>query len=108
MGHTGVAFVASSRAGGVDRDRSFYPTVLVVIALLCVLFGVETGAPTVIAAELAMALLALGLALHGAFDLVHPAVLPASDAAPPWWPAFCLGVNGAFALWVWTRWPAAT
>ena len=120
-----VAVVASSRAAGFDRDRSFYPTGLVVIALLYVLFGVEAATPIVTATESAIALafvalavaafrrrsptlLALGLALHGVFDLVHPAVLPASDAVPTWWPAFCLGVDGALAVWVWARWPPAT
>ncbi|MEM1117705.1 MAG: hypothetical protein AAGJ11_14435 [Bacteroidota bacterium] len=116
------AIVASARAAGFDRDRSFYPTVLVVIALLYVLFGVEDGAASVVAAETAVALgfvavavvafhrrspvlLAAGLALHGLWDVTHPAILPASDAVPAWWPAFCLGVDLPLAAWVYARWP---
>ena len=33
-------------------------------------------------------LLAAGLALHGLWDVAHPALLPASDAVPTWWPTF--------------------
>ena len=119
------AIVASARAAGFDRDRSFYPTVLVVIALLYVLFGVEDGAASVVVAETAVALgfivvaviafrrrspalLAAGLALHGLWDLAHPALLPASDAVPGWWPAFCLGVDLPLAAWVYLRWPPRT
>jgi hypothetical protein len=117
-----VAIIASGRAVGFGRDHSFYPTVLVVIALLYVLFGVEDGAPSVIAAETAVALafvavavvsfqrpspvlLAVGLALHGLWDIAHPAILPSSDAVPAWWPAFCLGVDLPLAAWVMVRWP---
>lgn len=51
------------------------------------------------------ALLALGLALHGLWDIAHPAVLPTSDAVPIWWPAFCLGVDLPLAAWAYVRWP---
>jgi hypothetical protein len=117
-----LAVVVGARASGFDRGRSFFPTVLVVIALLYVLFGVETGVPGVVAAESAVAfsfvavavvafrrrspaLLAAGLALHGVWDLAHPALLPRSDAVPVWWPAFCLGVDLPLAAWAYARWP---
>ena len=116
----GIALAA--HASGFGRDRSFLPTVLVVIALLYVLFGVETGVPGVVAAESAVAfsfvavavvasrrrsaaLLAAGLALHGVWDLAHPALLPRSDAVPVWWPAFCLGADLPLAAWAYARWP---
>ncbi len=119
---TAAVLAAFARATGFDRDRSFYPTVLVVIALLYVLFGVEDGAISVVAAETAVALafvavavvafhrrsptlLAVGLALHGVWDAAHPALLPASDAVPDWWPAFCLGVDLPLAAWAYVRWP---
>ena len=106
--------VLAARAVGFDGDRSFYPALLVFIALLYVLFGVQAGTLPVIAAETAVALafsgvailayrrtsnllLAAGYAAHGVWDLAHPALLPGSDAVPPWWPAFCLGVDLAIA-----------
>ncbi|MEM1043596.1 MAG: hypothetical protein AAGI91_13315 [Bacteroidota bacterium] len=117
-----LATIAAGRVSGFDRDRSFYPTVLAVIALLYVLFGVESGAPAVVSAESVVAfafvavavlavrrrsalLLAAGLALHGLWDLAHPALLPASDAVPGWWPAFCFGVDLPLAAWAYARWP---
>jgi len=120
-----VVLVASGRAAGFDSDRSFYPTVLVVIALLYVLFGVEDGAAFVITAETVVALafaavavvafrrqspalLAVGLALHGIWDVAHPALLLESDAVPVWWPAFCLGVDLPLAAWIYLRWPPRT
>ena len=113
---------ASARATAFDRDRSFYPTVLCAIALLYVLFGVESASSSVAAVELVVALgfvavavvahrrasavlLAGGLAAHGLWDLGHPALLPASDAVPVWWPAFCLGVDLPLALFVLVTWP---
>lgn len=117
-----VAVAASARASRFDRDRAFYPTVLVVIALLYVLFGVEDGAASVVAAESGVALvfvalavvayrrgspalLAIGLAAHGLWDVAHPALLPTSDAVPTWWPAFCLGVDMPLSAWVYVQWP---
>ena len=117
-----VLIVTAGRASRFDRDRSLYPTTLVVIALLYVLFGVQSGAPVAVAAESAVALafvglavvafrrrsavvLAAGLALHGFWDLAHPMLLPISDAVPSWWPAFCLGVDVALAAFVFVRWP---
>ncbi|GAB5550206.1 MAG: hypothetical protein SangKO_099660 [Sandaracinaceae bacterium] len=122
---TAAIIAAFARATGFDRDRSFYPTVLVVITLLYVLFGVEDGAAFVIATETGVALafvavavvafrwqspalLAVGLALHGIWDVAHPALLPESDAVPVWWPAFCLGVDLPLAAWIYLRWPPRT
>ena len=106
--------VLAARTVGFDGDRSFYPALLVFIALLYVLFGVQAGTLPVIAAETAVALafsgvailayrrtsnllLAAGYAAHGVWDLSHHALLPGSDAVPLWWPAFCLGVDLAIA-----------
>ncbi|HIG75222.1 MAG TPA: hypothetical protein EYQ24_11790 [Bacteroidetes bacterium] len=117
-----LAVIVAARASGFDRGRSFYPTVLVVIALLYVLFGVESGAAEAVAAETVVALsfialavvafrrrsfalLAVGLALHGLWDIAHPFVLPESDGVPTWWPAFCLGVDLPLAAWAFWAWP---
>ena len=47
---TAAVIAAFERATGFDRYRSFYPTVLVVIAPLNVLFGVADGALAVASA----------------------------------------------------------
>lgn len=90
---------------GLDRDRAFYPTVLIVIgAVLYPLFAVLGGSSPALAAECAVALafvalaivgfryslwlVAAGLAAHGIFDMVHGQII-ANPGVPVWWPAFC-------------------
>lgn len=92
-------------ATGLDRDRAFYPTVMIVIALLYPLFAVIGGSsPSVLAAESGIAiafivlaivgfrrslwLVVAALASHGIFDLVHGQVI-ANPGVPVYWPAFC-------------------
>lgn len=41
-------------------------------------------------------LVAIGLAAHGAFDLIH-ARLVANPGVPPWWPPFCLAFDFCIA-----------
>lgn len=87
-----------------DRERSFYPTVMLVIALYYVLFAVMSGSAHVIVIESAVAavfwvLSVLGfkrslwavvaaLSCHGVFDLVHPHVF-VNPGVPVFWPDFC-------------------
>ncbi len=92
-----------ARWTGLDRDRAFYPTAMIVIASYYVLFAVMAESP-VLLIEIAVcvgfvALATLGfktslwfvvaaLAAHGTFDFVHPHVISESGA-PRWWPEFC-------------------
>lgn len=88
---------------GLDRDRAFYPTVMIVIAFLYVLFAaIGGGAAIPIEAAIGVGfatLAALGfkkspwfvvvaLIGHGLFDLVHPHAI-ANAGVPVWWPDFC-------------------
>ena len=111
----GVALFA--RRVGFDRDRAFYPTVLIVVASYYVLFAVMSGSVETVLSELVMmALFALaavagfrgnawiivaGLALHGAQDAVHGLIVP-NSGVPAWWPAWCLAYDvGAAAALAW-------
>ena len=109
MGY-GIGFVlalvvaAFARLAGLDRDRAFYPTVLIVVASYYVLFAVMGGSPRALAGELmvmglfvALAVggfkwgswvVAAGLAGHGIFDFVHASVV-SNPGVPEFWPAFC-------------------
>jgi hypothetical protein len=89
---------------GLDRDRAFYPSVLMVVASFYALFAVMGGSLQALALEsvaivafIAAAiagfrgspwLVVAGLAAHGAHDLVHGRLV-ANPGVPAWWPAFC-------------------
>jgi len=100
-----------ARLGGLDRDRAFYPFVLIVVGHYYVLFatmaggaglGIELAGFALFAAlallgfRLSLWLAAAGLALHGLFDFFRPALLEA-HGAPAWWPGFCMGFDVAAA-----------
>ncbi len=112
----GAAIALLAHALKFDRDRSFYPTVLIVIASYYVLFAFVTqrsiGIEIVLFTLFVMVAVAgylfrawivgLGLVLHGLFDAWHW-FWPASTGIPHWWPGFCLGADivfGAVALWI--------
>lgn len=96
---------AFARVVGFDRDRAFYPTTLVVIASLYLLFAVMVGSTQALLEELPFVgvfvgaavigfrrspwIVVAGLALHGLLDAVHGRVV-VNAGVPPWWPAFCL------------------
>lgn len=100
----GLSGVGSAHLLGFDRDRSYYPTLMIVIASIYILFAVmavpaSALLPEAIAATAFIALAIAGhrwslwlvvLALlgHGVFDMVHPHII-ANAAVPSWYPAFC-------------------
>lgn len=107
---------------GLDRDRAFYPTVMIVIALLYGLFAVMGGSMPALGAEsfgiagfiLAAAfgfkrnlwIVVWALALHGVYDLFHGHLF-VNPGVPPWWPHFCSAYDvtaaGYFAAILWRR-----
>lgn len=109
----GVAIGAIADVLRFNRDRSFYPTLLIVIASYYVLFALMSGHSVIVEIAVAMAfstvaiasalrwrlLIAWGLLLHGIFDFARGGII--GDAgAPHWWPEFCGGVDVALALWL--------
>lgn len=102
----------------LDRDRAFYPTVMIVIAGLYCLFAVIGGSTRALVVEslvggvfVAAALagfrsslwiVAGALAAHGVFDFVHGALID-NPGVPAFWPAFCGAydvVAGAYLGWL--------
>jgi len=102
---------------GLDRDRAFYPTLLMVIASYYALFAIMGAAPGALARESAVIVgfllvsivgfkrslwvLAGGLWAHGLFDFSH-AHLIANPGVPAWWPGFCLTYDvaaGTYLAW---------
>ena len=99
---------------GLDRDRAFYPTVMMVIAFLYVLFAAIGGVAVwpieaIIGVGFAT-LAALGftkspwfvvgaLIGHGLFDVVHPHAIE-NGGVPLWWPEFCSAYDITAGLWL--------
>ncbi len=116
-----IGIIAATAVGvfgtvvGFDKDRSFYPVVLIVIASLYLLFAVMAQSTGYLLAEcvpallfVALALLGFwkspwfavaGLALHGVFDFFHHAVI-ANPGVPGWWPGWCLSYDVVAAIYL--------
>ena len=113
-----VGVALFGRYVGFDRDRAFYPTIMIVIAAYYVLFAAMSGSVQTVVIEAAVMTLftaaavagfksstwivAAALAAHGLFDAVHGHVIQ-NAGVPAWWLAWCFAydVGAAFCL----AWP---
>jgi hypothetical protein len=103
---------------GLDRDRAFYPVVMIVIACLYALFAVIGASTHALVLEAVIGLLfifaavtgfkrslwvvVVALAAHGIFDITHAALI-ANPGVPTWWPEFCLTYDvtaAAYLAWL--------
>lgn len=105
----GVAAFAA--AVGFDRDRSFYPTVMIVIASYYVLFAVMGASRNTLLVEILVAcgftavavlgyrrsawFVVAALVGHGVFDHFHHFVID-NPGVPQWWPGWCLAYDAIF------------
>lgn len=105
-----------ARVVGLDRDRAFYPTVLIVVAHYYVLFAVMAGTTHALILESSVMMLFVVVAVagfkrnlwvvvaalvgHGVFDFFHAGIVT-NAGVPEWWPAFCMsydvGAGGCLA-----------
>jgi hypothetical protein len=113
----GLVVAGFAATSGFDRDRSFYPTVLIVVASYYSLFAtmgasgystvaIETAAGLVfsvlafLAFKRSLWLAALGIAGHGFFDfLIHPSLVT-NPGMPVWWPGFCGTIDIVLGAWL--------
>ena len=100
---------------GFERDRAFYPVVLIVVATYYILFAaMGAGRPTLLmeiagaAVFLTLAvvgykksawLVAVALMGHGAYDFVHHALID-NPGVPTWWPGFCASYDIVLGGWM--------
>lgn len=118
-----IAVAALAAVVGFDRERAFYPTVLIVVASYYVLFAamgshstaasgrtleLETAAATVflllavVGFKSSLWLVVAALAGHGVFDFVHHFLIE-NPGVPHWWPGFCLAFDMTLAVWLTIR-----
>ena len=110
-----VTVVAFSAMIGFDRERSFYSTVLIVVATYYVLFAVMGASGRTLIIEILVAsgfflfavlgfkgnlwLVAAALVGHGLFDFFRPKLIE-NPGVPRWWPGFCLAFDVIFGGWL--------
>jgi hypothetical protein len=109
-----LSVVGLAAVVGFDRERAFYPTVMIVIASYYVLFAVMGASRRTLSIEIVVAggfllvavlgyrrnfwLVVVALIGHGIFDFLHRFVID-NPGVPHWWPGFCLAFDvllGAF------------
>ena len=112
-----VIFDVFAKFVGFDRDRAFYPTVLIVVGSYYVLFAVMGGTTHALLIELGVMtafvviavagfkrnlwLAAAALVGHGVLDIFH-AGLVTNAGVPEYWPAFCMSYDvGAGGILAW-------
>ena len=94
-----------ARLVGFDRDRAFYPTIVIIVASYYVLFAAMGGSTHSLVIEcIGMAAFVLAaivgfkrsqwiivaaLVGHGVFDFFHAEIVT-NAGVPAWWPAFCM------------------
>ena len=110
-----VGIAALAKFTRFDEDRSFYSTILVIVASYYVLFAVLDSSAHALVWELVIAvafstvaitgalflptLVGIGIIAHGLFDLVHDGLI-ANSGVPTWWPSFCASIDVVLGLWV--------
>ena len=111
----GAASICLATAIGLARERSFYPTVLIVIASYYVLFAAMGTSRRTLLVESVVAsifllcavvgfkthlwFLAAALLMHGVFDFVHRFFIN-NPGVPRWWPGFCLAFDAILAAFL--------
>jgi len=103
---------------GFDRERAFYPTVLIVIASYYVLFAAMGASRRTLVIEIVVAfgfllvavlgfrkhfwLIVAALIGHGVFDFVHHFFID-NPGVPHWWSGFCLAFDAVLGVFLAVR-----
>lgn len=113
----GIALTVSlgARWIGFERDRAFYPSIMIVIAFYYALFAVMKGSLENLLIESVFITAFSGLAIlgfkrnlwwlvaaflaHGLFDFFHD-LITQNPGVPLWWPMFCLSCDVVMALYL--------
>lgn len=112
------AVVGFAAAIGLDRERAFYSTALIVIAAYYVLFAVMGASPRTLLIEIVVAsgfllfavlgfkrslwFAAAAIIGHGVFDFVHHWLIQ-NPGVPSWWPGFCMTFDVILGAWLAVR-----
>lgn len=111
----GLCACGLGTVAGLERDRAFYPVMMIVIASYYVLFAVIGGDGRTLGVEVAISMVFVCLAVigfrtslwivtaailgHAGLDLVHGHVVT-NAGMPAWWPMFCASIDAFAALYL--------
>lgn len=111
----GLAACGLGTVAGLERDRAFYPVMMIVIASYYELFAVLGGDRGALVVEIAISAVFVCLALigfrtnlwivaaallgHASLDLVHGHVVT-NAGVPIWWPMFCASIDAVAAFYL--------
>lgn len=112
---TAIAVGLFASLVGLDKERGFYPTVLIVIASYYILFAATGASPLALMVEALPAavfilvavvgfkgnawILVAGLVAHSVFDFTHEWII-VNRGVPDSWPGFCLAYDSTAALYL--------
>ena len=113
----GIGVMATT--SGLDREKAFYTTVLIVVGSYYALFAAMGATGPVIAAEAALGgvflvlaligfkrnfwIVVVGLVAHGVFDFFFHHLLVENPGMPRWWPGFCGTYDVVAGAWLAAR-----
>lgn len=108
-----LAVVGLGASVGLNRERGFYPIVLMVTASYYVLFAAMGASSRTLIIEILVAcgfllvaqlgfrkslwFVVAGLVGHGVFDVVHHVFIQ-NPGMPVWWPGFCLAFDALLGV----------
>jgi hypothetical protein len=111
----GLGVCGLGTIAGFERDRAFYPVMMIVIASYYALFAVLGGDGRALGVEIAISIVFVCLAVigfrtslwivaaalmgHAGLDLVHDHAV-ANAGVPAWWPMFCASIDAFAALYL--------
>lgn len=111
----GCVVAGGAKLVGFDRDRAFYPSVLIVVASYYALFAVMGASRGILIVEMipasAFILISVlgfkrspwnivgGLVGHGVFDLARQGHID-NPGMPAWWPGFCMSIDVFLGVWL--------
>lgn len=111
----GLGVCGLGTVAGLERDRAFYPVMMIVIASYYALFAILGGDGHALAVEIAIAMVFVCLAVigfrtslwivaaailgHAGLDLVHGHVVT-NAGVPAWWPMFCASIDAFAAFYL--------
>ncbi len=100
---------------GFERDRAFYPVMMIVIASYYALFAVLADDGRALGIEIAISMVFVGLAVigfrtnlwivaaallgHAGLDAIHGHVVT-NSGVPTWWPMFCASIDAFAAFYL--------